>query len=128
MDPGHLWTALRYAELNPVRAGIAAEAEAWPWSSAAAHCGTTDADACLEMSTWRKAWCEASWRKFLEGGETPAELLAIRRSTSSGRPMGPTEFIHGLEQLTLRRLMPRKGGRPRKTTGKENPQVLLSQK
>ena len=37
MDPGHRWTALRYAELNPVRAGMAAEAAGWPWSSAAAH-------------------------------------------------------------------------------------------
>jgi len=49
MDPGHLWTALRYAELNPVRAGMLAEAAAWPWSSAAAHCGAADPDACLEM-------------------------------------------------------------------------------
>jgi putative transposase len=46
MDPGHLWTTLRYAELNPVRAGLAVEAAAWPWSSAAAHCGTADPDAC----------------------------------------------------------------------------------
>jgi putative transposase len=37
MDPCRLWTALRYAELNPVRAGMAAEAAAWPWPSAAAH-------------------------------------------------------------------------------------------
>lgn len=30
LDEGHLWRALRYVELNPVRAGIAAEAAAWP--------------------------------------------------------------------------------------------------
>ena len=41
--------------LNPVRAGMVAQAEAWPWSSAAAHCGTADPDACLDMSMWRKA-------------------------------------------------------------------------
>jgi putative transposase len=39
LDRVHLWEALRYTELNPVRAGLASEAQAWGWSSAAAHCG-----------------------------------------------------------------------------------------
>jgi len=119
MEPGHLWTALRYAELNPVRAGMVAEAAAWPWSSAAAHGGTGDPDACLEMSTWRKAWSEASWRKFLEEGETECELQAIRRSTDSGRPLGPKEFTQALERQTLRRLTPGPRGRPRKAPTEE---------
>jgi putative transposase len=37
LDSPHLWAALRYTELNPVRAGLVTEAEAWQWSSAAAH-------------------------------------------------------------------------------------------
>ncbi len=37
----HLWAALRYVELNPVRAGIVEIASQWKWSSAAAHCGAT---------------------------------------------------------------------------------------
>jgi putative transposase len=120
MDLPHLWTALRYAELNPVRAGMAAEAAAWPWSSAAAHCGKADPDACLEMTTWRKAWSEASWGKFLEEGETESELLLIRRCTRTGRPLGREEFTKALEERTLRRLTPGKGGRPRKPLGHEN--------
>ena len=123
MDPGHLWTALRYAELNPVRAGMVAEAAAWPWSSAGAHCGTADADACMEMSAWRQNWSEASWRKFLQEGERESELLAIRRSTYSGRPLGPAEFIEALEQLSLRRLTPGKAGRPPKPVAHDNQQV-----
>jgi putative transposase len=115
MDAGHLWTALRYVELNPVRAAMAAEAAAWPWSSAAAHCGTADPDACLEMSTWRQSWSEASWRKFLEERETESERRAIRRSTYRGRPLGPEAFTQALEQQTLRRLTPGPRGRPRKT-------------
>jgi putative transposase len=113
MDPGHLWTALRYAELNPVRAGMVAEAQAWPWSSAAAHCGTADLDACLDMSMWGRAWSEAGWRQFLEQGETESELRAIRQYTHSGRPWGPAEFTEEIEQRTHRRLTPSKGGRPR---------------
>jgi hypothetical protein len=41
VDEPHLWEALRYTELNPVRASLVAGAECWDWSSAAAHCGRT---------------------------------------------------------------------------------------
>jgi len=119
MDPGHLWTALRYVELNPVRARMVAEAAAWPWSSAAAHCGTADADACLDMTWWRQSWSADSWRKFLEQGETATELHAIRRSTHTGRPWGPAEFTRKLEELVHRSLTPGPRGRPRKTVRAE---------
>ena len=114
LDPGHLWTVLRYAELNPMRAGMVAEAVAWPWSSAAAHCGTADPDACLDMSMWRQTWSGVSWRKFLEQGESEAELRAIRRCTHSGRPLGPAEFTRALEERTQRHLTPTRRGRPPK--------------
>ena len=39
LDDSHLWEALRYTELNPVRAFLVTSAKDWPWSSAAAHCG-----------------------------------------------------------------------------------------
>jgi hypothetical protein len=94
------------------------------WSSAAAHCGTGDPDACLEMSTWRKQWSEASWRKFLEEGETEAELFAIRRRTHTGRPLGDTAFTEALEALTLRRLQPGHSGRPRKPAVDETRPIL----
>src|SRR3954462_277876 len=37
MDEAHLMTAVRYVELNAVRAKLARRAEDWPWSSAQAH-------------------------------------------------------------------------------------------
>jgi len=37
MDEAHLMTAIRYVELNPVKAQLVARAEDWPWSSAGAH-------------------------------------------------------------------------------------------
>jgi len=114
MDPGHLWTALRYAELNPVRAGMVEEAAAWPWSSAPAHCGRADPDECLETAGWRQHWNEATWHQFLAEGERDSELRAIRRCTHSGRPLGPAEFTRGLEERTQRRLSPGRPGRPRK--------------
>ena len=37
---GYLWSAIRYVERNPVRAGMVKKAEDYPWSSASAHCGS----------------------------------------------------------------------------------------
>ena len=32
-DEGHLYAVLRYVEANPLRAGLVAQAQDWPWSS-----------------------------------------------------------------------------------------------
>ena len=114
MDAGHLWTALRYAELNPVRARMVDKAVDWPWSSAAVHCGMAEPNIELEMATWRQQWSEASWRNFLHKGESEADLRVIRRCTQTGRPLGPDHFTRMLEERLERRLTPRRPGRPRK--------------
>src|SRR6185312_4077801 len=88
LDTTHLWEALRYAERNPVRAGLVSKPEEWPWSSAAAHCGIADPDACLTMEPWSAQWTIARWRDFLSQGETESQLSAIRQATHTGRPLG----------------------------------------
>jgi putative transposase len=114
LDRPHLWEALRYTELNPVRAQLVTEAHAWAWSSAAAHCATVQADAFLSMELWQDHWISASWREYLAAGETEAELASIRQCTHTGRPLGTQEFVHALEESIDRRLVPQKGGRPSK--------------
>jgi putative transposase len=114
LDEGHLWQALRYTELNPVRAGLAGEAAAWPWSSAVAHCGTSEPDGFLDMKRWSRQWSAETWRGFLAAGETESERAALRRCTRTGRPLGSEKFLQALEAKTQRRLAPQKGGRPRK--------------
>ena len=111
LDEHHLWVALRYTELNPVRAGLVAKPESWPWSSASAHCRIGEADSCLEMEAWSKVWSEESWRNYLADGETESELVSIRQSTHTGRPLGSAEFVDRLEQITQRQLTLKKGGR-----------------
>jgi len=106
--------ALRYTELNPVRAGLAAKAELWKWSSAAVHCGSAERDTYLDMAVWNRRWSFASWQEYLAAGESEAELTTIRQFTHTGRPLGSNEFIHSLQQATLRQLAPQKGGRPTK--------------
>ena len=37
LDDAHLYAAVKYVELNPVKAGLVKHAWDWPWSSAAVH-------------------------------------------------------------------------------------------
>ena len=116
LDDCHLWEALRYTELNPVRAGLAATAEQWRWSSAAAHCGAAVPDALLEMKRWRERWTVSEWREYLAAGESSADLAALRQCTHTGRPLGTPDFVAALEKSSLRLLAPQKGGRPKKSS------------
>jgi putative transposase len=84
-DQPHLWEALRYTELNPVRAQLVTEAHAWAWSSAAAHCATVQVDAFLNMEPWQNHWTNTSWREYLAAGETERGLASIRQCTHTGR-------------------------------------------
>jgi putative transposase len=113
LDRPHLWEALCYTERNPMRANLVTEAR-WAWSSAAAHCGVTQADTFLSMELWHTHWTSTSWRKYLAAGETETELASIRQCTHTGRPLGTQEFVLALENAMERRLAPQKGGRPAK--------------
>ena len=70
VDEPHLWEALRYTELNPVRASLVAGAECRDWSSAAAHCGADSTGAWLAMHLWRGRWSAVTWRACLDAGVT----------------------------------------------------------
>jgi putative transposase len=125
LDRVHLWEALRYAELNPLRAGLATEAEAWVWSSASAHCGTEARNELLDLELWRNYWTASAWRQYLAAGERESMLAEIRRCTHTGRPLGSTEFVQALEGSTKRRLAPQKGGRPPKECVNERQSKLV---
>lgn len=110
LDQPHLWEALRYTELNPLRAGLVAQAESWPWSSATTHCGRQPADDLLALEIWRSHWTPAQWRNYLAAGKSESRLAFIRQRTHTGRPLGSAEFIHSIEKIVQRRLAPQKRG------------------
>ncbi len=114
LDGPHLWEALRYTELNPVRAQLVTDAHAWAWSSAAAHCAATQRDTFLSTELWQNHWNYASWREYLAQSDKETALASIRQCTHTGRPLGTQEFVHALEESIKRRLVPQKGGRPAK--------------
>jgi len=107
LEGAHLAAAARYVELNPVRAGLAARPEDWPWSSARAHLagrddGPLDASALLERL--------GDWRVLLAGGLDDGEREALRRHERTGRPLGSARFVARLERALGRPLAKRKPG------------------
>ncbi len=94
LDAIYRWRALRYVELNPVRAGLVAAPEDYPWSSAAVHLGLRAAPAWLDLPEWAACWTPETWRAYLnERLDAAADLATIRDQTYLGRPLGSPTFI-----------------------------------
>ena len=112
MDPGHLVHCARYVELNPVRAGLANTPEEWPYSSVRAHLiGRDDGLVNVEPLLGRIG----NWSAFLGEQQEPGLAEDLRAHESTGRPLGDSGFVEGLEQVVGRPLRPRRRGpRPRK--------------
>ena len=118
MDDAHLMTAVRYVENNPVAAGMVAEAQDWPWSSARSHLAgrrvegdpLTDVDALgAHVGNWR-----ALLRVGLEAMDDPAAIETIEARIRTGRPLAAPQWIAEMEERLARKLGPMKRGpRPR---------------
>ena len=106
LDESHLWAAVRYVELNPVRAGIVKRAEQYRWSSAAAHSFGID-DPFLAPSRPFPGPIQ-NWSEWLADGMVQGSLENLRKNTSTGRPSGNDIFISRLEVLLNRSLTPRR--------------------
>ena len=111
LDDRHFWAAVRYVERNPVRAGLVKRAWEYPWSSAAHHCGLRGDD--LVSGDLEQSDHVDHWKAFLRT-EDEEEVRVLRARTRTGRPCGDEGFVSRLERLVGRRLLPAKGGRPRK--------------
>jgi len=113
MDEEHSLNALCYVELNPVRAGMAAHAWEYPWSSARAHCGDTPESELLRIDEWRETMPANTWRELLDAFQDDSEAAAkVHLHTSTGRPLGSDSFLSHVECLLGRRVRPLPVGRP----------------
>lgn len=110
LDEAHLWRAVKYVELNPVRAGMVARAEDYPWSSAAVHAGLRGEDPLLAPERPFPGTV-VNWAEWLAGGLAREDCEAIRRNTLTGRPCGSDDFVEALEASLGRGLRPAKRGR-----------------
>jgi putative transposase len=65
LDCSHVWFAMAYVERNPVRAGLAEEADGYPWSSATTHTCDQAETQMLDLGVWRKQYTKERWREVL---------------------------------------------------------------
>jgi len=114
LDERHFWLAMKYVELNPVRAGLCRKAWRYEWSSASVHVDNGARSAILNLPGWYDMISSARWRKELEDGVSDSQVDRLRSSTHTGRPLGSDSFMSKLEKLLGRRVRPLPVGRPRK--------------
>jgi putative transposase len=107
MDESYLLSAVRYIELNPVRAKLVREPAAYPWSSAAAHVEGRE-DRLVVASPLPQM--VGDWREFLSIGIGADDAEILRLHERTGRPLGSPDFITRLESELARVLHRRKPG------------------
>ena len=106
MDDAHCLLAMRYAEKNPIRAGLCRIARRYEWSSAAAHCHGEDDTGVLDMTRWKKLSAGLDWEEELSEPLEPKQVERIRLSIHTGRPLASDKFISKLEKMLGKRLRP----------------------
>jgi len=134
LDDEHLWAAVRYVELNPVRAGLVAQAEHYPWSSALVHCGLEPPRSAGHGGLYWPTTpfpgdvTSGQWSQWLHSVTKREHMERIRRSTMTGRPCGSKDFITRLEEELDRILQPQKTGRkPNQTTAIDHTDDLFAE-
>jgi len=120
----HLLACMRYIELNPVRAGLCAEAAQWPWSSAAHHMGLARSALITEHEMyWRLGNTpferEHAYREFMEQGVSTSERAQFTDAVLRGRPVGSEAFLQPLSVEHGAVVSRRPRGRPRKAAPRD---------
>lgn len=113
MDETYLLATAKYIEMNPVRARLAADPYAWPWSSARAHAAGQD-DILVRVEPLLGMVGE--WKQFLSDVDEQ-DADKIRGHERTGRALGGDAFLDSLEGALQRVVKPKKAGR-RKLTEK----------
>jgi putative transposase len=116
MDEDHLIAAIRYVSLNPVRACLVARAEDWLCSSVRAHLGGHDDGVVTVGPVLMRV---GPFADFLgQAFDEEAAFTPLRRSETTGRPVGSQDWIKRLEHDFSRPLAPRKRGPKQRQTEK----------
>ncbi len=118
VDPArYLIAVMRYLELNPVRAGLAAEAAKYPWSSCAHHVGIAPD---LLITDHAVYWAlgntpferQAQYRQALDEPLVAPVLARIRAAGHKGWMLGDQDFIAAQAPNASRRPAIAARGRP----------------
>jgi putative transposase len=110
MDQAHLLAAVKYVELNPVRAGLCANAADWRWSSARTHLGG-EPDGLTGASPLTGEI--GDWRMFLAEDLNEEAAARLRRHERNSLPLGNEGFIREAERRLGRHLRSQRIRSPR---------------
>lgn len=120
----YLLPCMVYLDLNPVRAGLVANAADYPWSSHAHWRGVRNDRLLTPHALY---WAlgntpfarEAAYAALVQAGIGSLEQTALTASALSGWALGDVEFIEGLQKQTPRRVVQGQAGRPKSTKNTE---------
>ena len=115
----YLLACMVYIDLNPVRAGMVEQPVDFKWSSHR-HCIGQVSDRLVTPHAlfWGLGNTpfarEAAYRELVQAGMGHSENEKLTQSALSGWALGSSSFVSELRQLTNRRLLPGRAGRPAK--------------
>lgn len=115
----YLLACMAYIDLNPVRAGMVAQAGDYPWSSFAHFVGRrTDRLITPHPLFWELGNTpfarEAAYAQLVQEGVNSVEQSALTDATLRGWALGGPEFVADLQKRTQRRASKAQAGRPTK--------------
>ncbi len=113
----YLLACMAYIDLNPVRAGMVAEASDYAWSSHGFYVGArSDKLITPHALFWDLANTpfgrEAAYADLVRSGVSADQQAALTRSALAGWALGDPDFVADLQQRTERRLNKVRAGRP----------------
>lgn len=113
----YLLACMAYIDLNPVRAGLVAQACDYPWSSHGHYAGLrTDRMVTPHPLYWELGNTpfarEAAYARLVQDGLTAQQQQALTESALRGWALGSPAFVAELQKKTERRLSKASPGRP----------------
>ena len=113
----YLLACMVYIDLNPVRAGMVAQARDYPWSSHAHYIGLrTDKLLTPHPLVWALGNTpfarEAAYADLVQAGVSAAQQQALTDSALRGWALGEPDFVRNLQKMTQRRVSKSTPGRP----------------
>ena len=119
----YLLACMAYIDLNPVRAGLVAQARDYPWSSHAHFIGqhldklVTPHPLYWELGNTPFAR-EATYADWVQTGISSVQQKALTDAALSGWALGEPDFVADLQKRTARRVAKGSAGRPLSVTPK----------
>jgi putative transposase len=120
----YLLACMAYIDLNPVRAGLVAQARDYPWSSHRHYVGLhSDKRVVPPALIWELGNTpfarEAAYADLVRAGLRPDQQEALTQSVLKGWALGEADFVADLQKRTARRVSKALAGRPVIKPGKE---------